>query len=103
MFLQLIFKLYYGDKCVDVSTVRCWVKRFKDGEVGKSDFNDKPQSGRPVTASDQFHQDILEERICNMLFLKVFLKKEPPVWCRGPQWKQRIVPTQPTRHVVRGN
>ena len=25
----------YGDQCVDVSTVRCWVRRFKDGEWGK--------------------------------------------------------------------
>jgi len=22
----------YGDQCVDVSTVRRWVRRFKDGE-----------------------------------------------------------------------
>ena len=24
----------YGDQCVDVSTVRRWVRRFKDGELG---------------------------------------------------------------------
>ena len=24
----------YGDQCVDVSTVRCWVRQFKDGELG---------------------------------------------------------------------
>jgi hypothetical protein len=24
----------YGDQCVDVSTVRCWVWGFKDGELG---------------------------------------------------------------------
>ena len=23
----------YGDQCVDVSTVRRWVRRFKDGEL----------------------------------------------------------------------
>ena len=23
----------YGDKCVDVSTVRRWVRRFEDGEM----------------------------------------------------------------------
>jgi hypothetical protein len=28
----------YGDQCVDVSTVRRWVRRFKDGELG---FNKK--------------------------------------------------------------
>ena len=24
----------YGDQCVDVSTVRRWIRRFKDGELG---------------------------------------------------------------------
>jgi hypothetical protein len=24
----------YGDQCVDVSTVRSWVRRFRDGELG---------------------------------------------------------------------
>ena len=24
----------YGDQCVDVNIVRCWVRRFKDGEFG---------------------------------------------------------------------
>jgi len=31
----------YGDQCVDVSTVRRWVRRFKDGEFGEADFSDK--------------------------------------------------------------
>ena len=31
----------YGDQCVDVSTVRRWVRRFKDGELGKADLGDK--------------------------------------------------------------
>jgi len=31
----------YGDQCVDVSTVRCWVGRFKDGELGQADLSDK--------------------------------------------------------------
>ena len=31
----------YGDQCVDVSRVRCWVKRFKDGELGQADLSDK--------------------------------------------------------------
>ena len=30
----------YGDQCVDVSTVRCSVRRFKDGELGQADLND---------------------------------------------------------------
>ena len=43
----------YGDHCVDVSTVRRWVRRFKDGGLGQTDLSDKTRSGRPATASDQ--------------------------------------------------
>ena len=53
----------YGDQWADVSTVRCWVRQFKDGELGQADLSDKTRSGRPVTASDQLHQDRVEERI----------------------------------------
>jgi len=28
----------YGDKCVDVSIVRRWVRQFKNGELGASRF-----------------------------------------------------------------
>jgi len=31
----------YGDQCVDVSRVRRWIKRFKDGEMGQADLSDK--------------------------------------------------------------
>ena len=53
----------YGDQCADVSTVRRWVSRFEDGELEQSDLSDKTRSGRPVTASDQLHQDRFEELI----------------------------------------
>ena len=53
----------YGDQCVDVSTVRCWVRRFKDGELGQADLSERTWSGRPVTASDQLHEDRTEELI----------------------------------------
>ena len=53
----------YGDQCVDVSTVRRWVRRFKDREMGQADLSDKTRSGRTVTASDQLHQDRAEELI----------------------------------------
>jgi len=53
----------YSDQCVDVSTVRRWVRRFKDGEMGKADLSDRTRSRRPVTASDQLHQDRVEELI----------------------------------------
>jgi len=45
----------YGDLYADVSTVRRWVKRLKDGELVPADLSDKTRSGRPVTASDQLH------------------------------------------------
>ena len=31
----------YGDQCVYVSTVRRWVRRFKDGKLGQADLSDK--------------------------------------------------------------
>ena len=52
-----------GDQYVDVSTVRRWVRWFKDGELGQADLNDKTRSARPVTAFDQLHQDRVEELI----------------------------------------
>jgi len=47
-------------KCVDVSSVRRWVRRFKDVELVQADLSDKH---RPVTANDQLHQDRIEEII----------------------------------------
>ena len=34
----------HGDQCIDVSTVRHWVRRFKDGELGQADLSDKTRS-----------------------------------------------------------
>ena len=53
----------FGDHCVDVSTVRRWVRRFKFGEFGQADLSNKTRSGRPVTASDQLHEDPVEQLI----------------------------------------
>ena len=36
----------YGDQCVDVSTVRRWLRRFKDGELGQADLSDINTKGR---------------------------------------------------------
>jgi hypothetical protein len=35
----------YGDKCVDVSTVRRWVREFKQKEVGEASLCDKARLG----------------------------------------------------------
>ena len=53
----------YGDHCVDVSTVRRWVTRFKDGELGQADLSDKTRSGSSMAASNHLHQDRVEELI----------------------------------------
>jgi len=53
-----------------MSTVRHWVRRFKDEELGQAHLNDKMQSGRPVTASGQLHQDRVEELIGGNRFIK---------------------------------
>jgi len=60
----------YGDQCVDVSTVRCWVRQFKDGELGQADLSDKTRSGRPVAESDHLHQDCVKKLICRIRCIK---------------------------------
>jgi len=47
-----------GDQCVDVSTVRRWVRRFKDGELGQADLSDRTRS-----EGLGLHQDRVEELI----------------------------------------
>jgi len=59
--IHIRMQAVYGDQCVDVSTVRRWVRRFKDGELGRADLSDKTRSGRRVTASGQLHQDCFED------------------------------------------
>jgi hypothetical protein len=39
----------YCDQCVDMSTVRRWVRRFQGRELGQADLSDKTRSGRTVT------------------------------------------------------
>ena len=34
-------QVIYGGRCVDVSTVRRWVGRFKDGELEQAGFKNK--------------------------------------------------------------
>jgi transposase len=38
----------YGDECVDVCTVRRWVREFKQ-EVGEANLCDKVRSRRPAS------------------------------------------------------
>jgi len=63
----------YDDQCVDVSIVRRWVRRFKDGELVQADLSDKTRSGRPVTASGQLHQDRVEELIRGDFVIYIYI------------------------------
>jgi hypothetical protein len=47
----------YGDQCVDVSTVRRWVRRFKDGELG---FKNKT----PIFLKEGFQKVVQRWRKC---------------------------------------
>ena len=46
--IHIRMQAVYGGQCVDVSTVRRCVRRFKDGELGQADLSDKTRSGRTV-------------------------------------------------------
>jgi hypothetical protein len=52
----------YGDKCVDVCTVRLWVWHFEQ-EVVEASLYDKARSGRPLTATTEFQQEHVEDMI----------------------------------------
>jgi transposase len=47
----------YGDVCMGVSSVRKWVKHFKDGNT---DIADQPRCGRPRTATERNKQNVDE-------------------------------------------
>jgi len=51
-----------GDKCVYINTDRLWVWQFKQEEVGEESC-DKVSSGRPVTATNNSHQEHVEKVI----------------------------------------
>ena len=50
----------FGDQCVDVSTVRHWVRRFKEGELGQADLSDKT----PIFFKDGFQKLVQRWRKC---------------------------------------
>jgi transposase len=50
----------YGDACMGASSVRRWVKHFKDGNT---DIADQPRCGRPRTAATERNKQKVEELI----------------------------------------
>jgi hypothetical protein len=53
----------YGDDCVDVSIVRRWANRCKDGEPEKCDLCDRQRIERAVTETGEFHKEQVDEMI----------------------------------------
>ena len=50
----------YGSVCMGASSVRRWVKHFKDGNTS---IQDEPRSGRPRTASTECNTERVDEII----------------------------------------
>jgi hypothetical protein len=50
----------YGDVCMGASSVRRWVKHFKDGNT---DIADQPRCGRPRTAATERNKQKIDELI----------------------------------------
>jgi len=50
----------YGSVCMSASSVRRWVKHFKDGSKS---IQDEPRSGRPRTASTKHNKERVDEII----------------------------------------
>src|SRR5215475_10085734 len=50
----------YGSVCMGASSVRRWVKHFKDGNTS---IQHKPRSGRPRTASTERNKERVDEII----------------------------------------
>jgi hypothetical protein len=48
----------YGDVCMSASSVRRWVKHFKDGNT---DIADQPRCGRPRTATTERNKQKVDE------------------------------------------
>jgi transposase len=50
----------YSDVCMGASSVRRWVKHFKDGST---DITDQPRSSRPRTASTERNKERVDVHI----------------------------------------
>ncbi|KAK4884069.1 hypothetical protein RN001_000340 [Aquatica leii] len=53
----------YRDACVDVSTVRRWVRTVKDANPVKTDIHDRVRSGRPVSACGERQVALVDELV----------------------------------------
>ncbi|KMQ82562.1 histone-lysine n-methyltransferase setmar-like protein [Lasius niger] len=55
----------YGDDAVDRSTVNRWAIKFRGCEPGKAIIVDETRSGRPITATDDKHRQLVDDLIQN--------------------------------------
>ena len=53
----------YGEACVDVCTVKRWTRSMRDEEAATTSLHDKARTGRPITATDERHQNSINELI----------------------------------------
>jgi len=52
-----------GDKHVEVSTVKYWVRQFKQEEVGEVSLCGKARLGSPGTTTNKSHRECIKEMI----------------------------------------
>jgi transposase len=55
---ERLFRGLYGDVCMGATSVRRWVKHFKDGNT---DITDQPRCGRPRTAATERNMQKVDE------------------------------------------
>lgn len=55
-------KVVYEDHSLDISTTGR-AERICDANLGHANMNQKPSSGRPRTASDEVHRNLVDEMI----------------------------------------
>ena len=58
--IHQILQRAYGSVCMGASSVRRWVKHFKDGNTS---IQDQPRSGRPQTASTERNKERVDKII----------------------------------------
>lgn len=58
--IHMRLKNVYGDSVIDVSNVRRWVKKFREGET---EIEDKPRCGRPSTSVNVENEELVDDMI----------------------------------------
>ena len=67
-----------GEACVDISTIRRWVRGSWTENPAMLSVHDKPHCGRPKTADSAEHTERVNELICDNRHIKHAVCS----WCR---------------------